>query len=359
MLCNFFFSGDNDITFMIYYDGKFENLEGILSYVGGKVHHLETTPQCLFGGIISAGFVDMYGQRVWYKFPFEEFSDLKVLFDGGLNFQKMCEAAQYVKTLEIYLEHEDVNNEAEESESAAAQDAQSEAHDVETAPLDDADSGIERNDSRDDNVPDPRDELVDEIVADFVDEEEYNEAHRDTPPCSDDEEGDITYERWQRGSGELKIMMVFESINEFKEAVLEYALKGGWNVKYTRWGDQISEAKCAVVGEVPCTWRIYCSFEKSVQQYMVKSFQEEHTCTKDGYCKLLTDHVIAKLLLNEIRHDNALAPRHIQEIIEDKYNLTVTHDIARKARKRALNMISDEFDEQFARIKDYKEHILK
>lgn len=31
-----FCSGDNDITFIIYYDRKFENLEGGLSYVGGK-----------------------------------------------------------------------------------------------------------------------------------------------------------------------------------------------------------------------------------------------------------------------------------------------------------------------------------
>lgn len=31
-----FCSGDNDIIFIIYYDRKFENLEGGLSYVGGK-----------------------------------------------------------------------------------------------------------------------------------------------------------------------------------------------------------------------------------------------------------------------------------------------------------------------------------
>lgn len=77
-------------------------------------------------------------------------------------------------------------------------------------------------------------------------------------------------------------MQVFESITEFKDAVLEYALKGAWNVKYTGWGNGISEARCAVVGEIPCAWS-YCSYEKSVQKYMVKTFQEEHSCTKDGY----------------------------------------------------------------------------
>lgn len=68
---------------------------------------------------MSADVVDMYGQRVCYKFPYEDLSSLKVLFDGGIKFQKMCDATQYVKTVEIFLEiyrkDNDVNNEAEES----------------------------------------------------------------------------------------------------------------------------------------------------------------------------------------------------------------------------------------------------
>ncbi|XP_056849556.1 uncharacterized protein LOC108824591 isoform X2 [Raphanus sativus] len=334
-----------DTTFVINYDGRFENLEEGLTYVDGKIHYLETSAQFLFGGIISANIVDMYGQRVWYKLPNESLSDLKVLCDGGINFQNMCTATQWVRKVEVYLEHEEVHNEAEETGSLG-----------ETA----ADTGKGRNEARENPESDPHDESVEEIVLGFVDEEEDNEALRDTPPASDDEE-DIEpgYERWRRGSGELKIMQVFESIKEFKEAVLEYALMGGWNVKYSRWGNDISEARCAVVGEVPCTWRIYCSYDKTVHLYMVKSYQEEHFCTKDGYCKLLTDSVIGKLLINDVRHDNTLMPRAIQDLIQERYNLTVTHDIARKARKRALDMISEEFDEQFARIKDYKDQILE
>lgn len=46
--------------------------------------------------------------------------------------------------------------------------------------------------------------------------------------------------------------------------------------------------------------------------------------------------------------------RVIQDIIQDRHQLTVTHDIARKARKKALEMINDEFDQQFASMKEYK-----
>lgn len=187
----------------------------------------------------------MYKQRIWYKLPYEDMSDLKVLCDGGTNFQNLCRAAPWNKLIELYMEHKNAHSENEEDANRGCEN--------------EAESNQEKNGQ----------ERVEAMVAEFVDEAEDNEALRDTPPNSDDEEENIggEYERWRRGSGELKIMQVFESINEFKEAVLEYALLGGWNVKYTRWGNGISEARCAVVGDIPCGWRIYCSLEIGAEVY--------------------------------------------------------------------------------------------
>lgn len=56
----FCFSVDNDISFIINYDGKFEHMEGVLYYVGGKIHILQADPPTLFGGIRSAEIVNMY-----------------------------------------------------------------------------------------------------------------------------------------------------------------------------------------------------------------------------------------------------------------------------------------------------------
>uniref|UniRef100_A0A0D3ATL9 Uncharacterized protein n=1 Tax=Brassica oleracea var. oleracea TaxID=109376 RepID=A0A0D3ATL9_BRAOL len=136
-----------DTTFIINYEGKFENLEEGLTYVEEKIHY--------HGSIISAGIVDMYGQRVWYKLPNERLSDLKLSCDGGINFQKHV----YCHT-------------------------------------------IGRNEARENPESDPQEEAVEEIVLRFVDEEEDNEALRDTPPASDDEDDiEPRYERWRRGSG--------------------------------------------------------------------------------------------------------------------------------------------------------------
>ena len=45
---------------------------------------------------------------------------------------------------------------------------------------------------------------------------------------------------------------------------LEYALKGGCNIQFTRWGGVKSEVKCGVEvdeREIPCSWRIYCLYK--------------------------------------------------------------------------------------------------
>ncbi|KAF2599134.1 hypothetical protein F2Q68_00011104 [Brassica cretica] len=44
----------------------------------------------------------------------------------------------------------------------------------------------------------------------------------------------------------VEARQVLESVKEFRETVLEYALKGGWNIQLTRWEGVKSEAKCGV-----------------------------------------------------------------------------------------------------------------
>ena len=67
---------------------------------------------------------------------------------------------------------------------------------------------------------------------------------------------------------------------------------------------------------------------------MVKTFQDIHTCFKDGRCKILLDSCIAKLFLNELREDPEMKPKAIQEQIQLRYDLNPSDDQCRKAKKR-------------------------
>uniref|UniRef100_A0A1J3G2U0 MULE transposase domain-containing protein n=1 Tax=Noccaea caerulescens TaxID=107243 RepID=A0A1J3G2U0_NOCCA len=108
-----------------------------------------------------------------------------------------------------------------------------------------------------------------------------------------------------------------------------------------------------------CEFIIYCSFENSAGKYLIKTFNNVHSCIRDGCNKVIKGRIIAKLFLNEIRRDPTMKPKAMQAALEEKHNLIVTNDQCRKARKTSLSMIQDEQDEQFSRLKDYKTEILK
>ncbi|XP_023641182.1 uncharacterized protein LOC111831391 [Capsella rubella] len=186
--------------------------------------------------------------------------------------------------------------------------------------------------------------LVECKVTGFGDEEENDDVyHQDDTPVS----SDIETEQYERCSGELKLKQVFDTLEEFKDAMVDYVLNGGWNVKYSRWGKDKSELKCAMKRD--CPWRIYCSFEEPVGKWMIKVYHDEHRCERNGYSKLLTQAVIARLFLNDIRSNPKFKPKVIQEHIQQRWNLTVSRDQCRKAKAAALEIIQKENIEQRSR----------
>lgn len=322
--------------------------------MGGETHILHTQAEALFRGLHDDSPISMLGQRIWYKLPYDTMKHLEILIYGAGSFARMCEASKWTKYIEIFMEHEDMNGDEED------EDVSDEEHNKEGEPVGQNDETEEDSIESGDREFE-EDKRVEAAVGEIFDGED-NENYKNTPPCSDgeEEENPRRYQGWKRGSGELHIRQVFDSVKDFKDAVFEYALKGGWNIQFTRWGNVKSEAICGVEveeGETPCSWIIYCSYEASVSQWMVKTFQDVHTCFKDARCKILSDSRIAKLFLNELREDPEMKPKAIQDQIQLRYDLNPSDDQCRNARKKGLNLIQAEYDEQFRRIKDYEVEI--
>lgn len=97
--------------FQCYYDGKFHTSIGnVTSYVGGEVQTLENNLQAFFINLAAELGVSLYGQRIWYKLPFESFSELKFMCNGEHNFQNMCAAAVWTKMMDIFMKNDDVDD---------------------------------------------------------------------------------------------------------------------------------------------------------------------------------------------------------------------------------------------------------
>ncbi|XP_018444097.1 uncharacterized protein LOC108816034 [Raphanus sativus] len=293
------------VLFNCYYNGKWRNSGKNLGYDGGDVKTIDCDPRELFVYLVDVLGVSLYEQRVWYKHLYESFENLKILCNGDENFQRMCEAAISTKMFEVFLE-KDEDDDANSS---------GEAPQYENVITSDNGGEMCEEEAR-----------VENNLIGFVEEEEECNSE-DTPPNSDCEEGEEAetrrhYDRYTKFSGEIRLEQTFDSIAEFKDAVVDYVLKTGWNVKYTRWGSEKSEVKCTIGGG--CPFRIYCSFEQPIGLFMVKFYNDEHSCTKDGFSKVVKDGIIAKLFLNDIRRDPDFRPQAMQESLEERYDLVVS-----------------------------------
>ncbi|XP_020877679.1 uncharacterized protein LOC110227541 isoform X2 [Arabidopsis lyrata subsp. lyrata] len=322
----------SDATFQVYHSGKFSvSSSGVVTYDGGEIHKLESQPESMLENLVDSLKLSLSGHRIWFKLPFESLSDLKIMCNGTDGIEKMCAAANYTKNVDIFLE-KNMEQECDINGNRAADGKGDENR-----------ANGEANDNGD------RFDADEENVGCGEEEEVYNSEG--TPPHSDCE-GERQYIRCRKGSGELRISQVFDSIAEFKEAVVDYALKEGVNVKFTRWGSEKCEVKCSLGGT--CMFKIYCSLDRTIGKYQIKTFHDEHSCIPDGYSKVLKDGVIAKLFLDDIRKNPLMKPKELQERVEERYHLTVSNDQCRKAKAKALSIIQDEQDEEFSRIKDYR-----
>ena len=311
-------------------------------------------PETLYTNMSESLGLTLFAQRIWYKLPFERFTETKVLYNGSDNFQRMCQAARWTKAIDIFLEKEDIG--VEERAGGAGNDDNARAGGAGN----DENVGLGENvraAGQGENVRAARpwnDEI--NVGEEIADDDEQCDSEG-TPPNSDSEECERSYIRYEKGSGEIKLGQAFDSIIHFKEAVVEYSLKEKVNVKYSRWGPDKSEVICSLGRD--CKFRIYCSIQNRVGKYVVMTCNDEHSCILNGSTKVLKDGVIAKLLLDDIRKYPSYKPKAMQELVEDRFGLVVSNDQCRKAKAKALSIIEAEHEEQFARLKDYRLELIE
>ena len=197
------------VTFSASYGGYWvNNSAGDVGYIGGEVRNIECKPEDVFVMLSTEFGQEFYGQKVWYKLPFEDHRDRKLLISGDASFKRMCDAGRWVGVVNLFLVDTTEHPEDEEQFEPGREEIR-----------------------------------VEENVAGFVDEDEDFDYHN-TPPNSDGEEEEENFVRSRRGSGILQLRQVFDTIEEFKDALVDYALKEGWNIKLNKWGKIKSSAVC-------------------------------------------------------------------------------------------------------------------
>ncbi|CAD5333259.1 unnamed protein product [Arabidopsis thaliana] len=113
-------------------------------------------------------------------------------------------------------------------------------------------------------------------------------------------------------------------------------------------------------GGAKCEWKIYAAILPSDNMWKIRKFVDTYSCIPNGECEMFKVPHIARLFVDKIRDSPEFyMPTKIEEIIREQWKISVTRNQCQSARKKALQWIEKEYDDQFARLRDYAAEILE
>lgn len=86
---------------------------------------------------------------------------------------------------------------------------------------------------------------------------------------------------------------------------------------------------------------------------MVKTFKDEHTCSKKWQARAFTARYIAEKYVEKIRADEKMSIKGLGELIQQEWNMRIHRQKLWRARKIALNTIYGDEIAQYRKLWDY------
>uniref|UniRef100_A0A0D3DVU1 Uncharacterized protein n=1 Tax=Brassica oleracea var. oleracea TaxID=109376 RepID=A0A0D3DVU1_BRAOL len=148
----------------------------------------------------------------------------------------------------------------------------------------------------------------------------------------------------------------FSTTEEFKHTLLRYTLKTRRNIKLYR----STSLKLGAKGEdSSCSWRVYCSYEKSKQKLMIKCYVNEHKCEITGHSKFLKCSTIAMLFAERLRLNPKITKHEIATEIQREYRMFVSVEAYGNAKTKVMKERKASHEEHFNKIWDYQAEIFR
>ncbi|XP_020877831.1 uncharacterized protein LOC110227585 [Arabidopsis lyrata subsp. lyrata] len=206
---------------------------------------------------------------------------------------------------------------------------------------------------------------MEEILKEWTDEPPI--CH-DVYPESDTEENDDDPGKFhthiRHKDGHLYPKQSFFSGVAFKEAVVDYALRNGCNLKQCMYDKDKIGFKCVGCDGkddgARCDWQVYGAIIPNDRKWKIRKFIGKHSCISNGECEMFKVPHIALLFVDKIRDNPKLyLPARLEEIIVEQWKISVTRNQCQAARKKTLQWIEKEYDDEFAKLlRDYAAEIL-
>ena len=143
--------------------------------------------------------------------------------------------------------------------------------------------------------------------------------------------------------------MLFISPKQFKDAITEYAVHGGWGIKFKKNDKKRVRAVC----QEGCKFVAYLAKISREMSYQLKTLNLEHTCSRSYKNPRCTAKFLAKKLVKKVRRHPELKVAEIQDAVHEKYVVQISASKASRARGQAHEFVDGSYIEQYNKLWDY------
>ncbi|KAK8502080.1 hypothetical protein V6N12_012534 [Hibiscus sabdariffa] len=221
----------------------------------------------------------------------------------------------------------------------------------------DDDLGENEFDSSDlESLVDERNEDVDGVGEDDGNETDYLDSS-DAGSYESDSDGEILFKKSSKVffdtfsvEPRFEVGMIFESPQQFKEALYAYAVAQRFDFKFLKNEKERTRAKCKARG---CPFRIYASFDKGDSCFKIKTFISEHECSITFKNKRANYLLVGKHFLSKIRIVPNLKLVEIKRLAKEELKVELHKHTCMKAKSWCLEQIRGRLGYEFSRLYDY------
>ena len=135
--------------------------------------------------------------------------------------------------------------------------------------------------------------------------------------------------------------MLFISPKQFKDAITEYAMNGGWGVKFVKNDKLRVRAKC----QPPCKFTAYLAKLPREMSYQLKTLNMEHTCTRSYKNPRCITKFLARKLMKKVRRQPNIKLKDNQEAVHEKYVVNISAGKASRVREKAQEFVDGSYIE--------------
>ena len=125
--------------------------------------------------------------------------------------------------------------------------------------------------------------------------------------------------------------MLFTTPKQFKEAVTDYVVHGGWGIRFVKNDLQRVRAVC----QENCKFVAYLAKLPREKSYQLRTLNLEHTCTRSYKNPRCISSYIGRKFMKRVRRQPNMKLKDIQDAVHEKFTLNITPGKASRAREKA------------------------